>query len=211
MKVLALNGSPRRNGNTAALLSAALDGAKAAGAQTELIQFADLTFKGCRACYGCKLRGKPVEHCVIQDDLQEVLVKAMECDILMIGSPIYYSDVPGEVRNFINRFIYPHLSYSTGPARFSKPVRSFMVYSCNVPEEYIEKDIYRPLMEQNKDWLEMYAGPSEYFIACETPLFDDLDRYDGDPYKMPGVMERRRALLEENKVKLFERLKGMVE
>lgn len=209
MKVLALNGSQRREGNTAVLLGAALDGAKAAGAETEMLQFADMSFKGCRACYGCKLRGKPVEYCVIRDDLQEVLKKAMECDILVIGTPIYFSDVTGEVRNFINRFIYPHLSYSTGPAHFRKPVRSLMVYSGNVMEDQIREGLYRPLMEQNKEWLEMYAGPSEYFVASETPMFDDLERYDGDFYKMPGVMERRGVLLEENKKKLFEKLKEM--
>lgn len=59
--------------------------------------------------------------------------------------------------------------------------------------------MYRPPMEENKRWHEMYAGPSKYFFAGETPMFDDLERYNGDFYKMPGVMERRNALLEENK------------
>lgn len=210
MKVFALNGSQRKKGNTNALLNAALEGAREAGAETELIQLADLNFKGCRACYGCKLRGKPVEYCVIKDDLQEVLKKAMECDLLLIGTPIHFGDITGEVRNFINRFIYPHLSYSTGPHKFDKPVRSLMIYSGNVMEDQVKEGMYQKLTDDNKMWLEMYAGPSEYFWAPETLMFNDLERYDGDFYKMPGILERRTPLFDENKAKLHDLVKAMV-
>lgn len=210
MKVLAINGSYRRNGNTSTLIHAALAEARAIGAETETIQIADLKFTGCRGCYGCKLKGKPQEYCVIKDDLQGVIRKAMDCDILIIGSPVYFGDVTGEVRNFINRFIYPHLSYSTGPAPFKKPVKTLMIYSGNIPAEMMEEGIYTKLMDDNKMWFEMYAGPSQYFMACETPMFDDLEKYDGDMYKMPGVMERRYALFEENKEKVAEILKNMI-
>ena len=56
MKILAINGSPRKNSNTATLLKKALEGAAAQGAETELIHLYDLNFKGCISCFACKLK-----------------------------------------------------------------------------------------------------------------------------------------------------------
>jgi len=59
MKVIAVNGSPRKKWNTATLLHKALDGAKSIGAQTEFIHLYDLNFKGCTSCFACKKRAIP--------------------------------------------------------------------------------------------------------------------------------------------------------
>lgn len=56
-KAIALNGSPRKNGNTATLLQKALAGAAEAGAETELIHLIDLDYKGCSSCFACKRKG----------------------------------------------------------------------------------------------------------------------------------------------------------
>ena len=57
MKVMAINGSPRKEWNTATLLEKALEGAASQGAETELIHLYDLSFKGCKSCFACKTRG----------------------------------------------------------------------------------------------------------------------------------------------------------
>ncbi|MBQ6352033.1 MAG: flavodoxin family protein, partial [Lentisphaeria bacterium] len=59
MKVLAINGGPRKNWNTDSLLKAVLDGAAAAGAETEMVYLYDLKFRGCVSCLACKLRKEP--------------------------------------------------------------------------------------------------------------------------------------------------------
>ena len=70
MYVLAINGSPRKNWNTATLLNKALEGAAAQGAQTELIHLYDLNFKGCISCFACKRKdGKSYGKCAYHDDL----------------------------------------------------------------------------------------------------------------------------------------------
>lgn len=64
MKLIAINGSPRRNGNTSTLLHKALEGAAAAGAETECIDLYTLNYKGCISCFSCKRKDKEHGHCV---------------------------------------------------------------------------------------------------------------------------------------------------
>lgn len=70
MKVIAINGSPRKNWNTATLLEKALDGAKSVGADVEMIHLYDLSFKGCTSCFACKRKGSQLNgKCAMKDDL----------------------------------------------------------------------------------------------------------------------------------------------
>ena len=70
MKVIAVNGSPRKNWNTTTLLQKALDGAKSKGADTEIIHLYDLNFKGCTSCFACKRKNNlNIGHCAMKDDL----------------------------------------------------------------------------------------------------------------------------------------------
>ncbi len=74
MKVIAFNGSPRKEWNTATLLQHALQGAAAQGAETELIHLYDLTYTGCTSCFACKRKGgKSYARCAVQDGLTQPL------------------------------------------------------------------------------------------------------------------------------------------
>lgn len=74
MKVLAINGSPRKTWNTATLLKKALEGAASQGAVTELVHLYDLTYKGCTSCFACKMIGGPSNgRCAMQDELRPIL------------------------------------------------------------------------------------------------------------------------------------------
>ncbi|MBE6506517.1 MAG: flavodoxin family protein [Methanocorpusculum parvum] len=100
--ILALNGSPRRNGNTETVLDAFLAGAEKAGAKTEKIRLASLSFKNCLGCNACHKKG----ICVLKDELTEVFEKVMACDILVLASPIYSMTVTAEMKGFIDRGQY---------------------------------------------------------------------------------------------------------
>ncbi|MDL2268894.1 flavodoxin family protein, partial [Desulfosarcina sp. OttesenSCG-928-G17] len=90
MKTLAFNGSPRKKHNTATLLEKALEGAAAAGSQTELIHLFDQDFTGCISCFSCKrIGGKSYGACGVDDALTPLLEKAAAADVLILGSPIY--------------------------------------------------------------------------------------------------------------------------
>jgi multimeric flavodoxin WrbA len=102
MKVIALNASARKDGNTAMLLNMVLDELKAEGIKTELIQLGGKTINGCRACYKCFQ--KQDKHCVVDKDmLNGIMDKMLIADGILLGSPTYFSDVTANMRAFIER------------------------------------------------------------------------------------------------------------
>src|SRR3974377_758600 len=116
MKVIAINGSPRKNWNTATLLNRGLEGAAAAGAEPELIHLYDLDFKGCISCFACKTKGgKSYGRCAVKDGLTPVLGMVEQIDAMILGSPIYFGTVTGEMRSFMERLLFPYLAYTNPP------------------------------------------------------------------------------------------------
>ena len=89
MKVIAINGSPRKKWNTATLLQHALDGAASQGAETKLYHLADYDFRGCRSCFACKRIGSSsYGKCALRDGLTPILEEIdREADALIIGTP----------------------------------------------------------------------------------------------------------------------------
>ncbi|MDR1630297.1 MAG: flavodoxin family protein [Oscillospiraceae bacterium] len=113
MKVLAVNGSPRRDGNTAALLEYALKGVASQGAETELVHLYGLNYKGCTSCLACKkTNGQNAPKCAMCDELTPVLAKMPEADALLLGSPIYFTSMSAGMRAFYERAAYPFLPYN---------------------------------------------------------------------------------------------------
>ncbi len=96
--VIAVNGSPRKNWNTVMMLEKALEGAASQGAETELVHLYDLDFRGCTSCFACKLKGgKSYGRCAVRDDLSPLLDRIHDADALILGSPIYFGTVTGEM------------------------------------------------------------------------------------------------------------------
>ena len=107
MRLLAINGSAGKTGNTAILLNKSLEGAAAAGAETELVNLYDLDFKGCTSCFACKrLGGNSYGKCAMRDDLTPLLESIPRSDALILGSPIYFGNVTGEMRSFLERMLF---------------------------------------------------------------------------------------------------------
>lgn len=102
MKVVALNGSARKDGNTAILLNLVLDELKAEGIGTELIQMAGRAPQGCLACYKC-FKNKDRRCSVDKDMVNEVIGKMLDAEGILLGSPTYFSDVSAGMRAFIER------------------------------------------------------------------------------------------------------------
>ncbi|MFH1466671.1 MAG: flavodoxin family protein [Pseudomonadota bacterium] len=105
MRALALNGSPRRNGNTEMLLRMVLAELQAAGVTTELVQLGGLHLRGCQACGGCK-RNLDARCTLADDGLNGLLEKMLAADVILIGSPTYFADVTTEVKALIDRAGY---------------------------------------------------------------------------------------------------------
>jgi multimeric flavodoxin WrbA len=102
MKVVALNGSARKEGNTNILLNLVLDELKKEGIQTELVHLAGQSIAGCRACYKCFTNQD--RRCAVKKDILNDLLEKMEsADGILLGSPTYFSDVSAGMKAFIER------------------------------------------------------------------------------------------------------------
>jgi len=101
MKILALDSSPRRGGNSATLTTHFLDKAESLGAEVERHSLNKLRYRGCQACDGC--RQGPETPCVLQDDLTGILAAIHEADVLVLASPVYFGDVTAQLKGFIDR------------------------------------------------------------------------------------------------------------
>ena len=99
-KVLAVNGSPRHDGNTAHMLKSVLDVCDKAGYDTELYQAGGRELRGCMACYSC---AKNPGRCAIDDWVNEVYVKMLEADAIVLGSPTYTSGLTADLKVVIDR------------------------------------------------------------------------------------------------------------
>jgi multimeric flavodoxin WrbA len=104
--VVAVVGSPRRDGNTAALVAAALGELEAAGASCDTISLRDVTIAPCLAHDGCA----DYAACPLDDDADGVLERVYAADCLILGSPVYYENVSAQMKAFIDRnlFRYSH-------------------------------------------------------------------------------------------------------
>ena len=102
MKVVAFNGSARKDGNTAILINYVLGELEKGGIETEMIQLAGQTIRGCTACGTCF--EKKNQRCVIDNDIvNESIAKMIEADGIILGSPVYFSDITAELKALIDR------------------------------------------------------------------------------------------------------------
>ena len=102
MKVVAFNGSARKDGNTAILINYVLKELQQEGIDTELIQFAGCSITGCTACMKC-FQNKD-EKCIIENDIvNDCIAKMLEADGIILGSPTYFSDLTPEMKALIDR------------------------------------------------------------------------------------------------------------
>ena len=187
MKVIAINGSPRKNNNTAILLKNALEGAAKEGAETEIVNLYDLNYKGCKSCFACKLKdGKSYGNCIIKDDLTEIYEKIYEADALLLGSPIYFECVTGEMRSFLERLIFPKFTYKKDyKSLLDKKIPVGFIYTMNVTEEYMEEAGYLQGLELTENDLKRIFGSCESLPVNDTLQFSDYSKYvmevfDGD-------------------------------
>ena len=213
MKALFINGSPRKNGNTAQLLKRAMDGAREAGAEVELVNLYDrsLNYKGCMSCFACKVKGGKKGVCSFKDDLQPILQKAVEADVLVCGSPNYCGYPSAALRAFMERMEFPAVNYSD----YSKPVVlkhicSATIYTMNCPNEEVYRQMnYHVLMDTSAQQLGVF-GPTEVLCSYDTYQFPNYDRYDAATFSEVHKAEVRNTQFPIDLEKAYELGKRLV-
>lgn len=177
MRTILLNGSPRKNWNTAMMLRAAEDGARSVGAQTEYIDLYDLDFTGCRSCLACKRKGARRCHCYWKDDLSPVLDRVFAADALIVGSPIYLGDITSQLHGLMERLRFCALSYDDYTNYFTGKVDVGVILTMNADRDTYES-WYKAKMEERLHGFRALNGSLEIYPCCDTLQVGDYSQYD---------------------------------
>ena len=206
MKVMAFNGSPRKKWNTATLLEKALEGAASQGAKTELIHLYDLTFKGCISCFACKTKGgKSYGRCAVKDDLAPVFRKIEKADAIILGSPIYFGTVSGEMKSFIERLMFPYSVYTDPPGSlFPRKIKTGFIYTMNITEEMMKEWGYIEHFKRHEITLQRIFGASEYLCSFDTYQFKDYSKMVATRFDPVKKAQRRKEIFPIDCQKAFD-------
>ncbi|MCL2338145.1 MAG: NAD(P)H-dependent oxidoreductase [Firmicutes bacterium] len=189
MQLMAICGSARKQGNTATMLEQVIAGAASAGAATELVNLFDLDYKGCIACYACKLKdGKSYGRCAVNDGLKPLLKRIEESDVIVLGSPVYCGNLSGQMRAFTDRLLFQYLIHGA-PSLSPRPkdFKTALIATMNVNAEIYAR---RGIMDALETFALMMArtlGSCELLALTDTVQFDDYAKY---VYLLPDQEEK---------------------
>lgn len=182
MKIVAINGSPRKKGNTAIVLQHVLDGAKAVNAQieTQMLHLYSYQYTGCKSCFACKLKdGKSYGKCAIKDDITSVLQEVTLSDAVVFGSPIYFSEMTGMMRSFLERLLFPIFMYTENwDSLAPKKIHTGFVYTMNLTKPLMEEWGYPERFKKMESVVSgLFGIPSEILYVYNTMQFKDYSKY----------------------------------
>ena len=178
MKTIIINGSPRKNWNTAQLLKEAQKGAESVGDEIEYIDLYDLDYNGCHSCLACKRKdiAEPCK-CYWKDGLTPVLEKIWRADRLITGSPIYYSEPTGGMRSLLERLTFPAMSYNDYSSVFKGRVDVDIFLTMNAPMQFY-RQAYEGRMMEYFSPLRFLNGSIRLHPVCDTLQVSDYSRFD---------------------------------
>jgi multimeric flavodoxin WrbA len=206
MKVIAFNGSPRKNYNTAIILKYVLKGAASQGADTELIHLYDYNYQGCISCFSCKLKnGKSYGNCAQNDELRPLLEKVQTADALILGSPIYIGSISGEMKSFLERLVFPYLVYDAGHSTlFPKKIPVGIVYTMGMDETQMKDAGYEQCFMGQEMVIRDIFGFLEPLYVNDTYQFDDYNKYDVTAFDVEAKIRRKREVFPEDCSRAFD-------
>lgn len=132
MKVLALMGSPRRDGSIAKMLDTAVLAAKGAGHSVQTVDLYALELQYCTGCMACRKKG----ICVHKDDIERLRSQLFACDLVILAAPVYWANVPAAVKNVFDRLsgaVLDTTSDGIPKGRLSKAQKYLLLTACSTP------------------------------------------------------------------------------
>ncbi|HEY3347060.1 MAG TPA: flavodoxin family protein [Nitrospirota bacterium] len=184
MKVAVFVGSARRKGNTEVLIRQAMKGAGCPDGQ-KITFLSDVDFKGCFGCGAC--RGEGAHGCVVEDGMQRLYEEIKAADALILGSPIYYGEISGQMKSFMDRWYAFRAKDRSLRVKPGKKVLFLLTQGAEGEDRYIN-----PINRLKK----VLSG---YEMLPEVLVADDIEE-KGSAAEKPELLER---LLQAGK-----RLKG---
>ena len=167
-KIIIIDGGPRKTFNTASMLQKIAEGAASVSEEIEVktVRLYGMDYKGCMSCLACKVKDKAVNVCKFRDDLTPVLEEVAQADGLVMGSPIYFSEVTAQLRAFLERLIFPWLSYNDYSLTAPKRIPVILTYTMNANDEQA-KGVYQSM------------GIIE---SCLNRAMGEVEHVDAPPY-----------------------------
>lgn len=198
MKIIVVNGSPRKNWNTAQLLEKCIEGIRfeAPEAEVKLVHVYDYHFTGCRSCFGCKLlTNKPLE-CAVKDELHDLLIEMRDSDGFVIGSPMYFCDLSAQLKALLERLMYP------GPSL--KAIPSTFIYTMNAQEEQFAKMMDHQVQTTERFMENNFRSKPERVMAYDTFQRTHNELYRKGRTNMEAKEKRREVQFPIDCQKAFE-------
>ena len=208
-KIVIIDGGPRRNFNTASMLQKFAEGASSVGSDIEVktVRLYGLDYKGCMSCMACKIKGKASNVCKFKDALTPVLEEIAEADGLVLGSPIYFGDVTGQMRAFLERLAFPWLSYNDYSMTAPKRMPVVLVETMNGLPDRNNSQGYGSM----EYCLKAALGEPERLIAYNTYQVKNYDRFELASFSEEAKRQYREEHWEQDLQKAFETGRHMAE
>lgn len=174
--IILIDGGPRKTMNTAQLLQQFAMGAESAGkgVQVKTVRLYDLDFKGCMSCMACKVKAKASNVCKFNDVLSPILDEVAKADGLVLGSPIYFGDVTGKMRMFLERLVFPWLSYNDYSLTAQKRMPVVLLETMNGTAERNNSNGYGSM----EPCIVAALGNPEHLVAYNTYQVKNYDHYE---------------------------------
>ena len=208
-KIIIIDGGPRRNMNTTQMLNKVAEGAHSAGENIEVktIRLYDMDYKGCMSCMACKIKGNASNICKFKDALTPVLEEISQADGMVLGSPIYFGDVTGQMRSFLERLVFPWLSYNNYSLTAPKQMPVLLIETMNGTPERNNSNGYGSM----EYCLTSALGEPKRIIAYNTYQVKDYDRFELAGFSEEAKRKWRDEHWEKNLQKAYDAGKKMAE
>ncbi len=205
MKIVAINGSPRKGWNTSILVKEAAEGARSAGAEVIEYDLYDIgEFKGCISCFGCKL-DKNKGKCIYKDALAPILEDIRTADGLIMGSPNYLGDISAGLRALYERLVFQYITYKVEPKSYNdRQIPVLLIMTSNVPEEAYPQIGYEALLKKYEQTLTNFIGPTKTLISGDTLQVNDYDRYDWTLFDPAKKIARRESVFPKERKAAYD-------
>ena len=203
MKTIILNGSPRKNWNTAMLLKEAQKGAESVGSETEYIDLYSLNYTGCRSCMACKRKEAERCRCFWKDELSPVIDRIFAADALFIGSPIYLGDITSQVHALIERLHFCALSYDDYANYFNGKVNVGIFLTMNAPLSYYN-EAYKQKADELIAIFSSLNGTVELYPACDTLQVNDYSKFSMAGFNEEHKQKMRREQFPKDLERAFQ-------
>ena len=208
-KIIVIDGGPRKNFNTASMLQKFAEGATSVSDKIEVktVRLYGLDYKGCMSCMACKIKGKASNVCKFKDALTPVLEEIAEADGLVLGSPIYFGDVTGQMRTFLERLVFPWLSYNDYSLTAPKRMPVVLMETMNGLPERNNSQGYGSM----EYCIQTALGEPEHLVAYNTYQVKNYESFELASFSEEAKRQWRDEHWEQDLQKAFDAGKQMAE